>query len=180
MIAASERPARAAAVATPARSECPAKSPSRPAAAARATTISAPDLTNVGRFEPAVGRPDRTRRFFSSPPNGDRRAGADMKQRAIAYPGARVRVSTQGAAPQAATTGPVGSRGSALDRYDLPSDRPWKDRGQPDAPSTECHPGGRQMLHTDVMDQQYPEWRSLSISLANLLGHNERPQSYPD
>jgi hypothetical protein len=41
MIAASERPARAAAVANPARSECPAKSPSSPAAAARTATISA-------------------------------------------------------------------------------------------------------------------------------------------
>jgi hypothetical protein len=41
MIAASERPARAAAVANPARSECPAKSPSTPAGAERLATISA-------------------------------------------------------------------------------------------------------------------------------------------
>jgi hypothetical protein len=41
MIAASERPARAAGVANPARSECPAKSPQGPAPAARPATISA-------------------------------------------------------------------------------------------------------------------------------------------
>jgi hypothetical protein len=86
----------AAAVANPARSECPAKSPSSPAAAARAATISASARSDkVGpryplpidppkdapradrrRREPAAQRPDRTGRLFSSKRDGDRRADA--------------------------------------------------------------------------------------------------------
>jgi hypothetical protein len=94
MIAASERPARAAAVANPARSECPAKSPSSPAVAARAATISASARSdNVGprcpcrsirrktRPSPTVATSSQRRsaptgQVASSPPNG----GEDTKR----------------------------------------------------------------------------------------------------
>jgi hypothetical protein len=96
MIAASERPARAAALANPARSECPAKSPSSPAVAARAATISAnarsenvgptcPCRSIQGKTGPSpiaaassqrLSAPHRTAPFFRAERNRHGRAGA--------------------------------------------------------------------------------------------------------